>query len=105
MEQIMMKMACCDIFFDRMHEAYLEQGLIVKDAKKLRIHYVKNRSTSSESKRSQITLINQKKLQVDFVKNSPELTLHSQNRKLPNMKELNFRATYICLGHDQCPPN
>ena len=26
-----------------MHEAYLEQGLIVKDAKKLRIHYVKNR--------------------------------------------------------------
>ena len=27
-----------------MHEAYLEQGLIVKDAKKLRIHYAKNRS-------------------------------------------------------------
>jgi len=28
--------------FVRMHEAYLEQGLIVKDAKKLRIHYAKN---------------------------------------------------------------
>ena len=53
-----MKMACCDIFFDRMHEAYLEQGLIVKDAKKLRIHYVKNRSSTSESKISQITFIN-----------------------------------------------
>ena len=34
-----------------------------------------------------------------------ELTVHPQNHKLPNMKELNFQATYICVGHDQCPPN
>ena len=33
----------CGVLYFRMHEAYLEQGLIVKDAKKLRTHYVKNR--------------------------------------------------------------
>ena len=34
-----------------------------------------------------------------------ELTVHPQNHKLPKIKELNFQATYICVGHDQCPPN
>ena len=70
-----------------MHEAYLEQGLIVKDAKKLRIHYAKNRSCL--------------KTKYPYLDNQCRTIKMSENPVKIVLKNKFLKATYFCVGHDQ----
>ena len=70
-----------------MHEAYLEQGLIVKDAKKLRIHYAKNRSCP--------------KTKYPYLDNQRHTIKLYENPVKIELKNKFLKATYFCVGHDQ----
>ena len=70
-----------------MHEAYLEQGLIVKDAKKLRIHYAKNRSCL--------------KTKNPYLDNQCHTIKIYENPVKIELKNKFSKATYFCVGHDK----
>ena len=70
-----------------MHEAYLEQGLIVKDAKKLRIHYAKNRFCL--------------KTEYPYLDNQCHIIKMNENPVKIELKNEFPKATYFCVGHDQ----
>ena len=74
-----------------MHEAYLEQGLIVKDAKKLRIHYAKNRSCL--------------KTKNPYLDNQCHIIKMYENPVKIELKNKFSKATYFCVGHDQRSTN